>query len=197
MGRGGHGGGATTTGPDATYPPTICQNPGGGGLFGGGRLEGVWGGVRPRGGFPRWGGLRATHYYHMHTSTGDVRLGVWGYGGMYPGGAAGPGPCMRPPQPPPRVLRDSGLGAPPPFFCMTPTVPPFFSVCFLFIRPSMLLSARYRKTRRYTNVVCCPNLVPTICCPNLPVLLRKPGQSLNPRFVAWCIMVTPGLGFDF
>ena len=23
------------------------------------------------------------------------------------------------------------------------------------------------------------------------------GQSLNPRFVAWCIMVTPGIGFDF
>ena len=31
------------------------------------------------GGFPRWGGLRATHYYHMHTSRGDVCLGrVWG-----------------------------------------------------------------------------------------------------------------------
>ena len=29
------------------------------------------------------------------------------------------------------------------------------------------------------------------------VLLRKPGQSLNPRFVAWCIMVTPGVGFEF
>ena len=23
------------------------------------------------------------------------------------------------------------------------------------------------------------------------------GQSLNARFVAWCIMVTPGIGFDF
>ena len=33
------------------------------------------------GGFPRWGGLRATHYYHMHTSGGDVCLGVWSYGG--------------------------------------------------------------------------------------------------------------------
>ena len=33
--------------------------------------------------------------------------------------------------------------------------PPFFSVCFLFIKPSVLLSARYRKTRRYTNVVRC------------------------------------------
>ena len=63
------------------------------------------------------------------------------------------------PSPPPRVLRDSGLGiaptAPPIFFCMAPTAPPFFYVCFLFIKPSMLLSARYRKTRRYTNVVCC------------------------------------------
>ena len=23
------------------------------------------------------------------------------------------------------------------------------------------------------------------------------GQSLNPRLVAWCIMVTPGVGFEF
>ena len=31
------------------------------------------------GGFPRWGGLRATHYYHMHTSRGNVCLRrVWG-----------------------------------------------------------------------------------------------------------------------
>ena len=68
-----------------------------------------------------------------------------------PGGAAGPGPCMRhppAPPPPPRIFRDSGLG-------IAPTAPPFFNVCFLFIKPSMLLSARYRKTRRYTNVVCC------------------------------------------
>ena len=27
------------------------------------------------GGVPRWGGLHATHYYHMHTSRGDVCLG--------------------------------------------------------------------------------------------------------------------------
>ena len=53
--------------------------------MGGGRLGGVWGGFRPwGGGFPRWGGLRATHYYHMHTSWGVVCLGVGGYGGMYP-----------------------------------------------------------------------------------------------------------------
>ena len=50
----------------------------GGGQFGGGWLEGVGGR-----GFPRWGGLHATHYYHMHTSWGDVCLGVWGYGGVY------------------------------------------------------------------------------------------------------------------
>ena len=52
-------------------------------MGGGGRLEGVGGGVRLWGGFPRWAGLHATHYYHMHTSRGDVCLGVWGYGGMY------------------------------------------------------------------------------------------------------------------
>ena len=47
----------------------------------------MWGGggywLFGRGGVPRWGGLRATHYYHMHTSKGDVCLGVLGYGGMY------------------------------------------------------------------------------------------------------------------
>ena len=41
------------------------------------------GGSAAGGGVPRWGGLRATHYYHMHTSRGDVCLGGWGYGGMY------------------------------------------------------------------------------------------------------------------
>ena len=86
-------GGATITGPDATPPPAICQNLGGGGcravgggwlegVGGGGRLEGLGGG-RPEGvgggGFGRWGGLRTTHYYHMHTFKGDVCLGrVWG-----------------------------------------------------------------------------------------------------------------------
>ena len=52
---------------------------GGGGSWGGG------GGVlaaRPGGG-PRGGGvLRATHYYHMHTSMVCVCLGAWGYRGM-------------------------------------------------------------------------------------------------------------------
>ena len=47
-------GGATTTGPDATYPPAICQNSGGGGgggscrgSGGGGVWPGVRGGVQP------------------------------------------------------------------------------------------------------------------------------------------------------
>ena len=37
-------GGATTTGPDATYPPAICQNSGGGGAEFGGVRPGVGGG---------------------------------------------------------------------------------------------------------------------------------------------------------
>ena len=69
--------GATTTGPDATPPQLSVKTLGG---VGGGRLEGVCGGGgRLEGGFPRWWGLCATHYYHMHTSRGDVCLGrVWG-----------------------------------------------------------------------------------------------------------------------
>ena len=58
------GGGATTTGPDAT-PPSYLSKLGGGVLA-------AW---------PGGGGLRATHYYHMHTSRGC--LGAWGYRGMY------------------------------------------------------------------------------------------------------------------
>ena len=41
----------------------------------------VWGFGRRVGGrgVPRWGDLRETHNYHMHTSRGDVCLGrVWG-----------------------------------------------------------------------------------------------------------------------
>ena len=41
-----HHGGATTTGPDATYPPAICQNSGGGAELGGGSGRGS-GGVLP------------------------------------------------------------------------------------------------------------------------------------------------------
>ena len=54
-----------------------------------------------------------------------------------PGGAAGPGPCMRhpPAPPPPPGFERSWAGD------MAPTAPPFFSV-----------SARFHKTRRYTNV---------------------------------------------
>ena len=52
------------------------------GLCGGGGGGGI-GSSAPGGGVPRWGGLRATHYYHMHTSRGDVCLGVRGNGGMY------------------------------------------------------------------------------------------------------------------
>ena len=81
-------GGATTTGPDATPPPQLSVKTRGGGgsaggSFGGGSAGGVGGDFGRGGGFQRWGGLRATHYYHMHTSWGDVCLGVWGYGGMY------------------------------------------------------------------------------------------------------------------
>ena len=70
-------------------PPAICQNLGGGAVWGGvgWRVCGGGGGVGRGGrGFPREGGgagLRTTHYYHMHTSRGDVCLGVWGGGGMY------------------------------------------------------------------------------------------------------------------
>ena len=49
-------------------------------------------------------------------------------------GGAGPSPCMRhppAPPPPPRVLRDSGVGA------MAPTAPKVFCACFRFIKPSM------------------------------------------------------------
>ena len=58
------------------HPPSYLLKPGrgGGGQLGGGVGRRVWGG-----GFPSWGGLRATHYYHMHTSGGDMCLGrVWG-----------------------------------------------------------------------------------------------------------------------
>ena len=44
---------------------------GGGSAAGGGASQG------------QWGGLHATHYYHMYTSRGDVCLEIWGYGGMY------------------------------------------------------------------------------------------------------------------
>ena len=52
-------GGATTTGRDATYPPAICQNWGGGAELGGGSGRGSGGGSgRESGGGPAggWGG---------------------------------------------------------------------------------------------------------------------------------------------
>ena len=62
--------------PPPSYLSKLAGGGGGGGLggqLGGGRLEGVGGGG------PKVVGLRATHYYHMHTSRGDVCLGrVWG-----------------------------------------------------------------------------------------------------------------------
>ena len=77
--------GTTTTGLDATHPPAICQNLGGG--VRGGSARGCGGGGGDIGGLAGGGsqgggGLRATHHYHMHTSRGDVCLEVWGYGGM-------------------------------------------------------------------------------------------------------------------
>ena len=56
-----------------------------GGSWGGGGRWGAGGGYWQlgRGGSPRGGGLRATHYYHMHTSRVCVCLGAWGYRGMY------------------------------------------------------------------------------------------------------------------
>ena len=38
---------------------------------------------RGGGGCPRWGCLHATYYYRMHTSRGEVCLGVWGYRDIY------------------------------------------------------------------------------------------------------------------
>ena len=62
---------------------------------------------------------------------------------------------------------DLQLGTPP-SFRMPPAAPPFFSICFLFIKPSVLSGALYKcrllrsafqrkfsKTGRYTNFVCC------------------------------------------
>ena len=53
----------------------------GGGV--GGRVGGGLAARRGGGGSQEGWGLRATHYYHMHTSRGCVCLGAWGYRGMY------------------------------------------------------------------------------------------------------------------
>ena len=70
----GHGG-ATTTGPDATYPPAICQNSGGGGVGGGGPAGG-----RGRGSCRGSGG-------------GGVPAG--GRGGVWPGVRGGVQPGVK------------------------------------------------------------------------------------------------------
>ena len=62
-------GGATTTGPDATYHPAICQNSGGGEELGGGVWPGVGGG--------------------SGRESGGVLPGVWG--GVLPGVEGGSG----------------------------------------------------------------------------------------------------------
>ena len=81
--RGTGGGGATTTGPDATQPPAICQN-----------LRGSWGDSHTRTGPgrpPPWGGGGGGHW---RGGSGRGELGggasgrsVGGGGGGVPGGA--------------------------------------------------------------------------------------------------------------
>ena len=82
---GGGGGGRLPTVLMRHPPQLSVKTRGGGGVVGGGggRLGGVGGDFGRGGGFPGGGGLRATHYYHMHTAWGVVCLRVWGYGGMY------------------------------------------------------------------------------------------------------------------
>ena len=53
-----------------------------------------------------------------------------------PAGVVGPSPCMRHPPAPPRVLRDSGVGA------MAPTAPKFLCACFPFHQTIHVSSAR-------------------------------------------------------
>ena len=76
-------GGATTTGPDATYPPAICQNSGGGG--GGGRVGGGPAGGRggPAGGGSGWGSGGGP--------TGGLGGSCRGSGGGLAGGQGGVG----------------------------------------------------------------------------------------------------------
>ena len=62
-------GGATTTGPDATYPPAICQNSGGGG--GGGRVGG--GPAGGRGGFWFWFWMTRPRLQHSRRGTQKTR----------------------------------------------------------------------------------------------------------------------------
>ena len=122
------GGGATTTIPGATPlpPQAICQNlrwEGGQlGPGGGGRREGRYRGI---GSSARVGGLRATHYYHMHTSRvcvcvsggmgknyikeGKGRLKSWTLCDGLGEGFKGLGLAVRPP--PPRPPPNPGAAA--------------------------------------------------------------------------------------
>ena len=63
---GGGGGDYNRSGCDTL--PSYLSTLGGGGA--------CWGGCGGGGGFPRWGGLRATHYYHTHTSEGGCVSGA-------------------------------------------------------------------------------------------------------------------------
>ena len=79
-------GGATTTGPDATYPPAICQNLAGGGRsWGGGPAGGRGGGVKLGvGGGSSWGsggGPAEGRGGGLAGGQGGVQPGVRGGGG--------------------------------------------------------------------------------------------------------------------
>ena len=74
---------------------------------------------------------------------------------------------------------------------MPPTPPPF-PCYFVFIKPPVPLSARYRKRRRYTNVVCCEVLsvemsktgrYTNVVCGYLKILHseQNPGPSVAPH----------------
>ena len=73
-------GGATTTGPDATPPPAICENlegRGGGGQLGGGVQPGVGGGSSRGSG----GGVKPGSGGCLAGGQGGVQRGVRGGGG--------------------------------------------------------------------------------------------------------------------
>ena len=89
------------------HPPSYLQKlAGGGGEVVGG---GVGGGVLAAG--PGVGGLRATHYYHMHTSRVCVCLWAWRYKGMYAIIAISH-PCQEESLKVLRVLRTKGIVPP-------------------------------------------------------------------------------------
>ena len=73
-----HGGGGGLQPVLMRHPPSYLSKLWGGGGWAGGAVLGGVGWRCGKGGGSAVGG---THYYHMHTSTGDVCLGVWGYRG--------------------------------------------------------------------------------------------------------------------